>query len=134
MQRVLSYDPFNINVSLESLDPAINEALRPFPGGTQRTLEAISDLVAEKRRLGSRVAIIVKPTITEQNYQGLPDLVRYMARHKGVQVNFQPFMGPIGEPFWVKDTDRLARVWRSWRPCGWPAARSSATRRLSTAF
>ena len=110
VQRVVACDPFNINISIESVDPAINEALRPFPGGTRRALEAISDLVAEKRRVGSRVSLIIKPTIMEQNYRTLPDLVRHFGKNSGVQINFQPFGGPRDEPYWVKDLDRLKAV------------------------
>ena len=38
VQRIVAYDPFNVNVSLESVDPKINEALRPSPDGTKRAL------------------------------------------------------------------------------------------------
>jgi sulfatase maturation enzyme AslB (radical SAM superfamily) len=65
--QILRHEPFNINVSLESVDPAINESLRPRKNGTQRTLEGIKNVVLEKRRSGSRVSTMVKPTIMEQN-------------------------------------------------------------------
>lgn len=110
IQRILSYDPFNINVSLESVDAKINESLRPFENGTKRTLEAIENLIAEKQRVGSRVSIIVKPTIMEQNYRGLPDLVRHFGKSGPVQVNFQPYVGLAGDPFWVQDKQELRRV------------------------
>ena len=110
IQRILSHDPFNINVSLESIDPKINESLRPFENGTKRTLQAIEDLAAEKVRVKSRVSIIVKPTIMEQNYRGLPDLVRHFGKNTPVQVNFQPYVGKSGDPFWVQDKQDLRRV------------------------
>ena len=110
VQRVVACDPFNINISIESVDPAINETLRPFPGGTRRALEAISDLVEEKRRVGSRVSLIIKPTIMDQNYRTLPDLVRHFGKNGGVQINFQPFAGLRDEPYWVKDLVRLKAV------------------------
>ena len=108
--RILSYDPFNINVSLESVDAKVNEALRPAPDGTKRTLEAIDTVLAEKNRVGSRVSVIVKPTIMEQNYRGLPDLVRHFGKNSPVQVNFQPYVGKIGDRFWPQDLDNLRRV------------------------
>lgn len=110
VRRMLSFDPFNINVSLESVDPAINEALRPFKNGTHRTLEGIENLLEEKERVGSRVSIIVKPTIMEQNYRKLPDLVRYFGRHSKVQVNFQPYVGHVGDRHWVADFPSLRSV------------------------
>jgi MoaA/NifB/PqqE/SkfB family radical SAM enzyme len=110
VQKVLSFEPFNVNVSLESIDPKVNEALRPFKDGTRRTLEGIELLVKEKQRTGARVSIIVKPTIMEQNYRGLPDLVRHFGRNSQVQVNFQPYVGREGSDFWVYDLDDLRRV------------------------
>jgi MoaA/NifB/PqqE/SkfB family radical SAM enzyme len=110
VEKALSYDPFNINVSLDSTDPKINESLRPFPGGTRKTLDGIENLLAEKERTGSRVSIIVKPTIVEQNYRTLPDLVRFFGKGSKVQVNFQPYVGAQGSPFWVKDLKDLRRV------------------------
>src|SRR5688500_9270213 len=110
MHRILSYNPFNINVSLESIDPAVNESLRPMENGTKRTMEAIENLVAEKERSKSRVSVIVKPTIMEQNYRGLPDLVRHFGRNTPVQVNFQPYVGKLGDSFWVQDKQDLRRV------------------------
>src|SRR5207253_1692825 len=90
VRRILSYDPFNINISLESTDPRINETLRPLPDGTKRTLTGIENVMAEKERIGSRVSVIVKPTIMEPNYRALPNLVRHFGKHSKVQISFQP--------------------------------------------
>ena len=78
--------------------------------GTRKTLEGIENLLAEKERTGSRVSVIVKPTILEQTYRTLPDLVRYFGKHSKVQIHFQPYVGHKGEPFWVNDLTELRRV------------------------
>lgn len=109
-ERVIAHDPFNVNVSLESVDPVINGSLRLMKEGTTRTLEGIANLLEEKERTGSRVSIIVKPTIMEQNYRTLPHLVRHFGKHSTVQINFQPYVGNKGEPFWVRDLADLRRV------------------------
>lgn len=110
VRRILSYDPFNINVSLESVDAELNESLRPMKDGTKRTLEGIENLLAEKERTGSRVSVIVKPTIMEQNYRKLPDLVRHFGKGSKVQINFQPYVGSKGDRFWVEDLTNLRRI------------------------
>jgi MoaA/NifB/PqqE/SkfB family radical SAM enzyme len=110
VEKALAYDPFNVNISLDSTDPKVNESLRPFPDGTRKTLEGIDNLLAEKERTGSRVSIIVKPTIMEQNFRTLPDLVRHFGKGSKVQVNFQPYVGHVGSPFWVKDFQGLRQV------------------------
>jgi MoaA/NifB/PqqE/SkfB family radical SAM enzyme len=106
-ERLLSSDPFNINVSLESVDAKVNESLRPIKDGTRRTLDGIENLLAEKQRSRSRVSVIVKATIMEQNYRGLPSLVRHFGKDAKVQVHFQPYVGLINAPFWIKDLDAL---------------------------
>ena len=113
VERILAYDPFNINVSLESVNPEINEALRrPSRDGTRRILEGIDNLLNEKARTGARVSIIVKPTIMEQNYRVLPDLVRHFGKNAKVQVNFQPFVGVKEDRHWPRDLDALKEVFQ----------------------
>lgn len=109
-KRLLAYDPFNVNISLESVDPKVNEHLRPIKDGTARTLRGIENVIEEKRRIGSRVTVIIKPTIMEQNYRGLPALVRHFGKSSGVLINFQPFVGKAGDPHWVKDLVSLRSV------------------------
>lgn len=109
-KRILSYDPFNINISLESVDPKINEHLRPIKDGTARTLRGIENVIEEKHRVGSRVSLIVKPTIMEQNYRGLPQLVRHFGKQSRVLINFQPFVGVKGDQHWVQDLSSLRGV------------------------
>ena len=123
VQRLLAYDPFNINLSLESVDPKINESVRPMVGGTERTLNGIDNLLAEKARIGSRVSIIVKPTILEQNYRSLPALVRHFGKDSKVQINFQPSVGQKGDPHWVRDLPALRSVMdelRGMQAAGYP--------------
>jgi MoaA/NifB/PqqE/SkfB family radical SAM enzyme len=111
VERIMACNPFNINVSLESVDPAVNESIRAVPRGTAKTLKGIETVVEEKRRRGARTTVIVKPTITELNYRQLPDLVRYFGKDGTVSVNMQPlFPDKMGEPFWIKDFDDLGRV------------------------
>jgi MoaA/NifB/PqqE/SkfB family radical SAM enzyme len=111
IKRVLGADPFNINISLESVDPAVNEQLRPSPGSTLKILRAIDELVRAKERLGARFGLFIKPTITEVNYRTLPQMVRHFGRGGGVQVNPQNFyLVPGGEDYWIKDPDNFAAV------------------------
>ena len=111
VEKLVACDPFNVNISLDSVDPQINEWLRPLKDGTRRTLQGIDNLRAEKQRTGSRVAIIVKPTIMDQNYKSLPELVRHFGKDSKVQINFQPYVGKTpDDPFFIKDLDALKAV------------------------
>lgn len=110
VQRILGHDPFNINISLESVDPKINESVRPLEDGTARTLAGIDNLLAEKTRINARVSVIIKPTILEQNYRTLPALVRHFGKAAPVQINFQPYVGKTGDPHWVQDLPALRAI------------------------
>jgi len=108
--RALAANLFNINVSIESVNPQVNESVRPRKNGTQQTLDGIENLIAEKRRTGARVSVIVKTTIMDQNYRTLPELVRFFGKYPEVQVSLQPYFGPTGSGFWIKDVDEFAAV------------------------
>jgi MoaA/NifB/PqqE/SkfB family radical SAM enzyme len=108
--KALEFDPFNINVSLEAVDPVMNESVRPRRDGTRQTLDGINNLVMEKRRTGSRVSILVKSTIMNQTYKGLPELVRHFKKYPEVQVHLQTYVGPADTDFWINDTGDLRRV------------------------
>jgi MoaA/NifB/PqqE/SkfB family radical SAM enzyme len=109
--KILAFDPFNINVSLDSVEPRINEWLRPLKDGTRRTLQGIENVVAEKERTGARLGLFIKPTIMDQNYRSLPDLVRYFGKDGRIQINFQPYVGAAADnPFFIKDLGAFAEV------------------------
>jgi MoaA/NifB/PqqE/SkfB family radical SAM enzyme len=109
-KRVACYNPFNVNVSLESVNPQINEQLRPMKDGTKKTLAGIDNLLAEKHRTASRMNVVVKPTIMEHNYRSLPDLVRHFGKKKDVLILLQPYAGTGDSHFWVKDLESLDRI------------------------
>jgi MoaA/NifB/PqqE/SkfB family radical SAM enzyme len=111
IKRIVGADPFNINISLESVDPAINERMRPTPGATKRVLDAIDGLLAEKERTGARFGIFIKPTVTEMNYRSLPQMVRHFGKNAKVQINPQAFsMIEGGEQFWIKNADEFGAI------------------------
>lgn len=108
--KVVQHNPFNINISIESVEPTINELVRPRRDGTKQTLEGIDNLVMEKRRTGSRVSILVKPTIMNQTFRKLPDLVRYFKKYPEVQIHLQPYLGPADTGFWISDITSFRQV------------------------
>jgi MoaA/NifB/PqqE/SkfB family radical SAM enzyme len=111
IKRIVGADLFNINISIESVDPAINELIRPLPGATERVLKAVDTLLAEKERAAARFGIFLKPTVTELNYRSLPEMVRRFGKGSAVQVNPQAFYHvPGAEAFWIKDPEALSAV------------------------
>jgi len=111
IKRVVGANPFNINISLESVIPEVNEQMRPTAGATAIALRAIDNLLAEKARAGARFGVFIKPTITEINYRSLPQMIRHFGKDGQVQVNPQNFYWVAGgEQFWIKDADNFSAV------------------------
>ena len=115
-RRLVAAGVFNIGVSLESLDPAINETIRPYRDGTRKTLRCIELLLEERRRQGRHVSINVKTVLTELNLESFLDIAERYGKVEGVMVTPQPFEVLDGMPdairdkLAVKDVDRLHRT------------------------
>lgn len=115
-RSIVECDPFNIGISLESLDPHVNETLRPVSNGTEKTLNGIELILAERERLKSRVSVNVKCTLTQINFPHVLDIARKFGKREGVMITPQPFeivanMPPdIRAKLWISDTEGLRRV------------------------
>jgi sulfatase maturation enzyme AslB (radical SAM superfamily) len=95
---------FNIGVSLEALDPTINETLRPYTGGTERTVNAIEYLIAERQRQNRKVSVNIKTVLTDINLAEFIKIVRRWGKTDGVMCTPQMFEPMIGMPPSIKDT------------------------------
>jgi len=115
-QRLVSAGLFNIGVSLESLDPDINEIIRPYSGGTAKTIQAIELLLEEKRHQKSGISINIKVTLTQLNMGCIVDIVRRWGLIEGVIVTPQMFEVDDSMPegtkqrLWIKDIGRIETV------------------------
>ena len=115
-QRFVAGGLFNIGVSLESLDPAINEVMRPHTNGTQKTISAIDRLLAERDRQKRHTSINVKTVLSDVNLESFIDIVKKYAKIDGVMCTPQAFepmenMPPATkELLFIKDIKRLEKV------------------------
>jgi MoaA/NifB/PqqE/SkfB family radical SAM enzyme len=116
-RRYVAANLFNIGVSLESLDPKINETIRPYPGGTARTLRCITLLLRERERQKKHLSINVKTVLTNINLESFLDIVRQFGKIEGVMCTPQVFEAPDDKMpqetkglLFIKDNDRLQRV------------------------
>jgi sulfatase maturation enzyme AslB (radical SAM superfamily) len=106
---------FNIGISLESIDPAINEVMRPYPDGTAKTVNAIETLLRQRHEKGKHISINVKTVISELNMDSFLEIARRWGKLDGVMVTpqmFEPMEGMPGETkqkLYIKDIDRLER-------------------------
>jgi sulfatase maturation enzyme AslB (radical SAM superfamily) len=115
-RRFVSAGLFNIGVSLESLDPKINEVIRPHPDGTAKTLRCIDLILSERARQKKHVSINVKTVITDINMESFLEIVKRFGKIDGMMCTPQMFE-PLREMpehtkqlLFIKDIDRLQRL------------------------
>jgi sulfatase maturation enzyme AslB (radical SAM superfamily) len=104
---------FNIGVSLESLNPTINETIRPMENGTAKTIAAIEWLLKERARQKRHVSIGVKTVLTNINLDTYPEMIRRWGKIEGMMCTPQMFEWndqmpeSIRETLCVKDVKKL---------------------------
>ncbi len=116
-RRYVAANMFNIGVSLESLDPKINETIRPHPGGTAKTLRCIELLLQERERQKKHISINIKTVLTDINLESFLEIVERFGKMEGIMCTPQVFE-PLDERMpketkellGVKDIDRLYRL------------------------
>lgn len=94
---------FNLGISLESLDPKINETIRPHPNGTQKTIEAIEFLREERARQQKHTSLNIKTVITNLNMESFPEIVRRWGKVDGMMCTPQMFEWNDQMPAGIKD-------------------------------
>ena len=115
-RRFVAAGLFNIGISIDSLDPNINETIRPFPQGTTKTLRCIELLLQERQRQKKRVSLNIKTVLTDINLESFLDIVRRFGKMDGVMCTPQIFElledMPVAtrELLCIKDNNRLRRV------------------------
>jgi sulfatase maturation enzyme AslB (radical SAM superfamily) len=115
-RRFVAAGLFNIGISLESLDPDINEIIRPFRGGTAKTLRCITLLLRERERQKKHTSLNIKTVLTDLNLESFLDIVKRFGKVDGVMYTpqvFEPLEGmpqATRERLCIKDNNRLRRV------------------------
>lgn len=115
-RRFVAAGLFNVGVSLESLDPRINETLRPYPNGTERTVRCIELLLAERRRQRKHTSVNIKTVLTDLNLESFIEIAERYGKTDGVMVTPQLFEAiddmpePTREKLFVKDLGRMRRT------------------------
>jgi len=115
-RRFVAAGLFNIGVPIESLDPRINETIRPFPGGTAKTLRCITLLLRERERQKKHTSLNIKTVLTDINLESFIEIARRFGKIAGVMCTPQMFerMEDMPEATYellrIKDPRRLERL------------------------
>ena len=115
-RKLIAGNLFNIGVSLESLDPDINEIIRPIPKGTEKTIRGIEALLRERKRQSGRTSINIKCTMTQVNMHAITDILGHYGKKEGVIITPQMFEASEDMPdeiknkLWIRDIQGLGDV------------------------
>jgi radical SAM protein with 4Fe4S-binding SPASM domain len=106
VSKVVDALPLNIDISIDSPDPAANDLVRGAKESVQVIGAGIRRLADERRKKRAKFLIRVKPTVTAHNVETLPTLVDWATECGADIVDFS-VVRP--EEFWTKET--YANVW-----------------------
>jgi MoaA/NifB/PqqE/SkfB family radical SAM enzyme len=94
---------FNIGVSLEAIDPKINEIMRPYPEGTKKTINAIELMRQERARQKRYISINIKTVISRVNMDEFFEIVKRWGKVDGMMCTPQVFEQGNGMPQATRD-------------------------------
>jgi len=115
-RRFVAAGLFNIGISLESLDPQINETIRPHPNGTAKTVRCIDLLLQAREQQKKHLSLNIKTTLTDLNLESFVPIVRRFGKLDGVMCTPQMFeplqdMPPATKQLLaIKNISRLQRL------------------------
>ena len=115
-RRFVAAGLFNVGISIESLDPKINEIIRPYKDGTAKTVRCIELLLQERERQKKHISLNIKTVLTDINLESFPEIVKRFGKVEGVMCTpqvFEPMENmPVAtrELLFIKDVSRLQRL------------------------
>ena len=88
--RVVAALPTNIDISVDSPDPAVNDLVRGCPGFLNRIEAGLAKLRAERDARSLRLPIRIIVTVTRQNFRQLAGFAGWLKAHGADTVDFHP--------------------------------------------
>lgn len=90
VRALLAARPLNIDVSIDSLTAETHDSLRGISGSMAKVRQGVERLVKERQRVAASTVMRLKPTVTRQSLDTLPDIVEWAAHLDFVLVDFSP--------------------------------------------
>jgi MoaA/NifB/PqqE/SkfB family radical SAM enzyme len=100
VDKVIQARPSNINVSVDSADAQINDAVRGAPGSLAKIGAGLQRLRAARDASGRYFPIRIKPTVTRMSFRSLPRLTQWAVDHGADSVDLHPVHTV---PFWTPE-------------------------------
>lgn len=113
VERFIETEPFNINVSLDGINPETHDYCRGVKGSHARAVKNLDEFVKAGYRQNKKIRIIIKTIIMNRNLDELEDLVRFVEEKGLTGINFQPIFkwsNTSSGDLWVTDINKIDKV------------------------
>ncbi|MCK5113602.1 MAG: radical SAM protein [Phycisphaerae bacterium] len=104
IEKLLGAGIFNINVSIDSMNPEIHDSLRGVPGLLEKVKRNVENLASAIKRSGSSARIIIRPLVCTTNIDSVHEVVEFAKSVEAAGVNFQPMVK------WSPESEKLMRI------------------------
>src|SRR5947209_7048814 len=113
--KTIKASPFNINISIDSMDPQIHNYSRCVENSLPDIVQGIRNLAEMRRAEGLDFPIIIKPVVHKLNFRRLPEMVDFIQQIGATALSFQPVeMGTqeVEDELWIgeNELDDLIKV------------------------
>ena len=109
IEKIISAEPMNIDISVDSATAAIHDFIRGTPHSLDKITRGIKLLRSERDRLGLKFPIRIKPTVHAYNFRTLPELVDWATQLGATTVDFSPVrlaaQQEVKGELWIKPDD-----------------------------
>jgi MoaA/NifB/PqqE/SkfB family radical SAM enzyme len=106
--KTVKAKPFNINISIDSMDPAIHNYSRGVENSLTDIVQGIRNISEMRRSEGLDFPIIIKPVVHKLNFRRLPEMVDWIQEIGATALSFQPVeMGTseVEDELWIGEDE-----------------------------
>jgi len=104
IEKLLATDIFNINVSIDSMNPDIHDSLRGIPGLLEKVKQNVKNLACAIKSAGKQTRIIIRPLVCAENIDSVHEVVEFASSVGVSGVNFQPMVK------WSPESEKLMQI------------------------
>jgi MoaA/NifB/PqqE/SkfB family radical SAM enzyme len=106
--QTVQANPFNINISIDSMDPKIHDYSRGVENSLSDIVQGIRNISDVRRSEGLEFPIIIKPVVHKLNFRRLPEMVEWIQEIGATALSFQPVeMGTseVEDELWIEEDE-----------------------------
>ena len=108
VEQTVQARPFNINISIDSIDPAIHNYSRGVENSLADIVQGIANVSAARLAEGLDFPIIIKPVVHKLNFRKLPEMVDWIQKIGATALSFQPVekgTQEVDDELWIGEED-----------------------------